>query len=95
MGSTTFYRPGDTVDTSSMFTVVTRFITDDATSSGTLTKIKRFYVQNGKLIPNSQSDVSGVTANSIIESFCAAEKTAFGDTDYFDQRGGLAGVGED
>ncbi len=43
-GNTTFYGPGKTVDTSSVFTVVTQFITDDGTSSGSLSEIKRFYV---------------------------------------------------
>lgn len=90
MGDTTFYGKGDTVDTSSVFTVVTQFITSDGTSSGTLNEIKRFYVQGGKVIPNSASTIAGVTGNSITDSFCAAQKTAFGDTNEFATKGGLA-----
>jgi len=90
MGNTNFYGPGMTVDTKSKFTVVTQFLTD---SSGSLSEIKRFYVQNGKVIANSNSDVSGVSGNSITQSFCKAQKTAFGDTDVFSSKGGLAQMG--
>jgi cellulose 1,4-beta-cellobiosidase len=90
MGDTSFYGAGKTVDTTKVFTVVTQFITTDGTSSGTLKEIKRFYVQNGKVIPNSQSSITGVTGNSITDSFCAAQKTAFGDTNEFAIKGGLA-----
>ncbi|KAJ5690876.1 hypothetical protein N7462_005268 [Penicillium macrosclerotiorum] len=92
MGNTTFYGSGEIVDTSSTFTVVTQFITDDGTSSGTLSEIKRFYVQNGKVIPNSASTISGVSGNSITSSFCTAQKTAFGDTDVFSEHGGMSGM---
>ena len=86
MGNTSFYGAGKTVDTSKVFTVVTQFI------GNPLTEIRRFYVQNGKLIPNSQSTISGVTGNSLTTSFCEAEKVAFGDTDYFDKHGGLTSM---
>lgn len=55
-----------------------------------MSEIKRFYVQGGTVIPNSQSSVTGVTGNSITDSFCAAQKTAFGDTNEFATKGGLA-----
>ncbi|KAJ6528076.1 glycoside hydrolase [Mycena capillaripes] len=84
MGDTSFYGPGLTVDTKSKFTVVTQFV------GSPITQINRFYVQNGNVIPNSQSTVSGVTGNSISDSFCAAQKTAFGDTNTFATKGGLA-----
>ncbi|KAK6991918.1 glucanase [Favolaschia claudopus] len=93
MGDQTFLGPGKTVDTSSKFTVVTQFITNNNSSSGTLTEIRRIYVQNGKVIQNSASQVSGVTGNSITDDFCNAQKTAFGDTNSFETRGGLAGMG--
>lgn len=86
MGVTNFYGPGMTVDTNKKFTVVTQFLTG---SDGTLDEIKRFYVQGGQVIPNSNSTISGVTGNSITPDFCKAQKTAFGDGDYFDQRGGF------
>ncbi|KAJ6584924.1 glycoside hydrolase [Mycena capillaripes] len=84
MGNTAFYGPGLTVNTNSKFTVVTQFV------GNPITQIKRFYVQNGKVIPNSNSTVSGVTGNSISDSFCAAQKTAFGDTNTFSSKGGMA-----
>ncbi|KAJ5102423.1 CAZyme family GH7 [Penicillium alfredii] len=52
-----FYGPNKIVDTTSPFTAVTHFITDDGTSSGSLKEIKRFYVQNGKVIPHSKSTI--------------------------------------
>lgn len=87
MGDTSFYGPGATVDTSSVFTVVTQFIGEP------LTEIKRFYVQKGVVIPNSQSKVSGVTGNSITADYCDAQKVAFGDNNVFDSHGGLAAMG--
>lgn len=93
MGNTSFYGPGMIVDTTKKLTVVTQFITSDGTSTGTLTAIKRFYVQNGVVIPNSMSDISGVTGNSITDSFCNAQKTAFGDTNSFEADGGLTAMG--
>jgi cellulose 1,4-beta-cellobiosidase len=92
-GNQSFYGPSKIVDTTSPFTVVTQFITNDGTSTGTLSEIKRFYVQNGKVIPQSVSTISAVSGNSITETYCAAQKKAFGDTDVFTQHGGLAGMG--
>ncbi|PQE09460.1 putative 14-beta-D-glucan cellobiohydrolase B protein [Rutstroemia sp. NJR-2017a BVV2] len=91
-GNKTFYGPGMTVNTNSVFTVVTQFLTTTGTSSGTLNEIKRFYVQNGKVIPNSQSTISGVTGNSITTPYCTAQKTAFGDTTSFANHGGMASM---
>lgn len=90
MGDKTFYGKGLTVDTSRKFTVVTQFLTG---SDGNLSEIKRYYVQDGKVIPNSQSQISGVSGNSITTDFCSAQKTAFGDTNVFAQKGGLAQMG--
>ena len=88
MGNTTFFGPGMTVDSTKPFTVVTQFITDDGTTTGTLSAIKRFYVQYGVIIPNSQSDIAGVTGNDITTSFCNAQKTVFSDTNEFAVKGG-------
>ena len=93
MGNTGFYGPGKTVDTTSKFTVVTQFITSDGTATGNLVEIKRWYVQNGVVIPNSQSTVSGVTGNSITDAYCTAQKTAFGDNNQFSAKGGLTEMG--
>lgn len=94
MGDTDFYGPGKTVDTKSKFTVVTQFITDDGTDTGTLSEIRRKYVQGGKVIDNSVSKVDGVTeSNSITDAFCKEQKTAFGDTNSFETLGGMAAMG--
>jgi len=65
----------------------------DGTTTGTLSEIKRFYVQDGVTIPNSAADVTGVSGNSITEEFCTAQKTAFGDNNDFETKGGLAAMG--
>jgi len=83
MGDTSFYGPGLTVDTTKKFTVVTQFI------GSPLTEIKRFYVQNGKVIPNSESKIANVTGNSITTAFCDAQKAAFGDKYTFKDKGGM------
>jgi cellulose 1,4-beta-cellobiosidase len=44
------------------------------------------------LIPNSQSTISGVSGNSLTDSWCSAQKTAFGDTNSFKSKGGMAGM---
>jgi len=93
MGDTSFYGAGLTVDTTKPFTVVTQFISTDGTANGDLQEIKRFYVQGGTTITNSNSSISGVTGNSITDSFCAAQKTAFGDTNEFATKGGLKQIG--
>jgi cellulose 1,4-beta-cellobiosidase len=85
-GARDFYGPGMTVDTTKKFTVVTQFIKG---SNGELSEIKRFYVQNGKTIPNSESTVEGNPGNSITPEFCAAQKSVFGDNDVFLEKGGF------
>jgi cellulose 1,4-beta-cellobiosidase len=84
MGDTSFYGAGLKVDTSKVFTVVTQFIGEP------LTEIKRFYVQDGVVIPNSESKIANVTGNSITTEFCDAQKVAFGDNNGFEAHGGLA-----
>jgi cellulose 1,4-beta-cellobiosidase len=94
-GNTSFYGPGKIVDTTKKFTVVTQFITSDGTSSGTLTEIRRKYVQGGKVIDNSVSNVAGVDAvNSITDKYCGQQKTAFGDNNQFADIGGLKVMGD-
>ncbi len=69
MGNTSFYGAAKTVDTTKPFTVVTQFLTDDGTATGSLSEIKRFYVQNGVTIANPESDVAGVAGNSITTEY--------------------------
>ncbi|KAJ5550798.1 hypothetical protein N7535_001262 [Penicillium sp. DV-2018c] len=94
LGNDSFFGPGNIVDTSSKFTVVTQFITSDGTDSGSLSEIRRLYVQNGKVIANSASNVEGISGDSITTDFCSAQKSVFGDEDIFTQHGGLAGMGK-
>jgi len=92
-GQKSFYGKGLTVDTSSKFTIVTQFITSDNTTSGTLSEIRRLYVQNGKVIQNSVNTISGIdSVNSITDKYCTQQKTAFGDTNSFASKGGMAGM---
>ncbi|KAH6909064.1 cellobiohydrolase I-II [Coprinopsis sp. MPI-PUGE-AT-0042] len=95
MGVKDFYGKGMTVDTSKKFTVVTQFITNNNSSSGTLTEIRRIYKQDGKVIQNSKVNFPGLlpATDSITEKFCTDSKTAFGDTNSFAKNGGLAGMG--
>jgi cellulose 1,4-beta-cellobiosidase len=87
-GDETFYGEGLTVDTSQTFTVVTQFI------GSPLTEIKRFYVQGGQTIPNSESTIANVTGNSITTAFCDAQKAAFGDVYSFADHGGMQSMSE-
>ncbi|MCJ1333855.1 hypothetical protein MMC10_010561 [Thelotrema lepadinum] len=95
MGDTTFYGPGKTVNTASKFTVVTQFLTADNTATGQLHEIRRFYVQNGKVIPNSMTKIPTMKTqyNSITEQYCTDQKAAFGDNTGFLTKGGLPQMG--
>ncbi|KAF6836352.1 exoglucanase type c precursor [Colletotrichum musicola] len=87
-GNKTFYGEGagNTIDTTKKLTVVTQFLKG---SDGNLSEIKRFYVQDGKTIPNSESVISGNPGNSLTPQFCESQKLAFNDTDIFKLRGGF------
>ncbi|KAK4235475.1 glycoside hydrolase family 7 protein [Achaetomium macrosporum] len=82
-----FYGPGMTVDTTKKFTVVTQFIKG---SNGELSEIKRFYVQDGRVIANPDSAIEGNPGNSITPDLCKSQKVAFGDGDVFEENGGFA-----
>lgn len=93
MGNTTFYGPDMTIDTTKKFTVVTQFLTSTNTSTGTLSEIRRLYVQNGVVIQNSQSLIPGVTGNSVDEAYCTAQKEVFNNTNSFEANGGFTNMG--
>lgn len=94
MGNPSFYGPGKTVDTTKKMTVVTQFITDNGSSSGTLSEIRRLYVQDGQVIENSKVNIPGMDAfDSITEEFCDQAKVAFGDEPAFQELGGLGKMG--
>ncbi|KAG5651304.1 hypothetical protein H0H81_009129 [Sphagnurus paluster] len=93
MGDTGYYGKGLKVDTSKKFTVVTQFITNTGTATGTLSEIRRLYVQNGKIIQHSKTNIPGMaTYDSITTAFCNAQKTAFGDRNSFNEKGGMANM---
>lgn len=77
------------VDTSMSFTVVTQFLTNDGTDSGSLAEITRFYIQNGTKIPNSSSKIEGLSGDSITSSFCTKQKEVFEEGNMFDKFGGM------
>lgn len=96
LGDKTFYGRGEnfTVNSREKLTVVTQFITEGNTDDGDLVDIRRFYVQNGKVIPNSNSSIAGITGNSVTDKVCADMKREFGDIDDFNIKGGLKVMGE-
>ncbi|TFK60615.1 cellobiohydrolase I-I [Pluteus cervinus] len=95
MGDPSFYGPGKTVDTNSKFTVITQFLTNNNSTTGTLSEIRRLYVQNGKVIQNSKVNVPGLdSVDSITGAYCDSQKTLFGDTKDFQNKGGLAAMGK-
>ncbi|TCD65585.1 CENP-B protein 1 [Steccherinum ochraceum] len=95
MGDESFYGAGLTVDTTKPFTVVTQFLTSDNTTTGTLSEIRRLYVQNNKVIQNSKVNIPGIDSSfdSITDEFCSQQKAAFDDTNLFANQGGLKQMG--
>ena len=95
MGEKSFLGPGMTVDTSKKITVVTQFLTSNNQTTGDLVEIRRVYVQDGVVIQNSKTNIPGMDAfDSVTDEFCNAQKTMFGDTNRFEQLGGLKVMGD-
>jgi cellulose 1,4-beta-cellobiosidase len=93
MGNATFY--GQFINTKQKFTVITQFITSDNTTNGELIEIRRLYVQNGKVIQNSKTNIGGMMPfNSISNNFCNAQKEKFGNKNDFRAKGGLKSFGD-
>jgi len=89
-GFQNYYAPGsDQVDTSRAFTVVTQFISDDGTATGTLSEIRRLYVQDGKVIENHPVSSDEDTPGFLTEEFCT-DNNAEG----FLRLGGMKTMGE-
>lgn len=93
LGARNFYGPGLTVDTSKPFTVVTQFITADNTTNGTLSEIRRLYIQNGKLIENAMiTNLSGQSVQlpgTVNQDFCTARNASA-----YLRLGGMSGMGQ-
>merc|ERR1712174_88106 len=83
------------VDTLKPMTLVTQFLTTDGTDSGDLSEIRRFYVQDGKVIHSPSSTILGADdSDSITDAFCDAKKDLFGDIKDYQEHGGMKGMGE-
>jgi len=95
MGDHSFYGAGVNfqLDSTRPMTVVTQFLTADGTDTGDLVEIRRIYVQDGQVIHHSNFTTPGVAGNSITDSFCTAQKSAFGDVDHHMEKGGLKQMG--
>jgi hypothetical protein len=61
LGATSFHGPGLTVDTDRTITGVTQFV------GSPFTWIRRFYVQNGQVIPHDSSKIPGMTPRHPID----------------------------
>ena len=88
LGDHDYYGDDMTVDTTKPFTVVTQFLTSDNTAQGTLSQIRRLYVQSGQIIQNAVVEVSGTDIDSITNGYCAETAS------YFQQMGGLKQMGK-
>ncbi|TPX08585.1 uncharacterized protein E0L32_009924 [Thyridium curvatum] len=64
-----YYGRDKTVNTNKKFTVVTQFLTDDKTPTGTLAEIRRLYVQDGKVIQNAVVSAGGEQHDSINDAY--------------------------
>ncbi|KAK7241964.1 Glycosyl hydrolase family 7 [Aureococcus anophagefferens] len=96
LGATQFFGEGSGRPTTpKQFTVVTQFLTTDGTDEGDLSEIRRFFLQDGAVVPDPTVSVGGDTFDRLSDGFCArAQKKAFGDENTFEARGGLAAVGD-
>ncbi|KAK4201140.1 concanavalin A-like lectin/glucanase domain-containing protein [Triangularia verruculosa] len=91
LGNPSFYGLGLDIDSSKPFTIVTQFPTNEA---GELIEIKRIYIQNGEVIPNTADTTDSrfdsiAYEGSITQDFCAAKNSS----DYL-RLGGMKGMGE-
>jgi len=97
MGAHKFYGPGEqyAVNTLKPFTIVTQFLTTDGTDDGDLAEIRRFYVQDGKRIENSNATLPGLTGqSSLSDATCALDKQVFGEEDTTRKFGGMKQMGK-
>merc|ERR1719333_806824 len=94
-----FFGPGSNfvVDSTKPVTVVTQFISSDGTDDGDLIEIKRFYVQDGRVIRQPFTNIPGLKGpqfNSLTDANCASQKEAMGDKNDFAVKGGMKKMGE-
>jgi len=109
MGDEKFYGPGSdfSVDTTKPITVVTQFLTEGSKDEGDLVEIRRYYVQAGKVIVNSNATIlpklldndekldNAKGGDSLTDTYCSAQNKAFNvSTSDFQAKGGLKRIGE-
>lgn len=95
LGARDFFGPNKAVDSTKKMTVVTQFLTHDGTSQGELVEIRRLYVQNGRVIKNTPTNLPSLKPfDSISNEFCNASKMIFSEPNDFQKKGGLAQMGE-
>jgi len=98
MGNKSFYGRGPDflVDTLKPVTTVTQFLTTDGTDSGDLNEVRRYYVQDGKVIGSPKTTILGpdTTFDSITDGFCEAKKNLFSDINDYARKGGDKEMGE-
>merc|ERR1719192_1699160 len=95
MGNSTFYGKGKTVDTTKPVTTVTQFVTKDGTDEGDLKEIRRYYVQDGRVIHSPPTVILGDDSkDSIDDEFCKVKKDLFGDVNDYAAKGGDKEMGE-
>jgi cellulose 1,4-beta-cellobiosidase len=82
--------PAFRLDTSRKFTVRTQFITNSST--GALSSIRRFHIQNGTKLQNPISHFTGMTEFS--DRNCNEQKVVFGEPNLFASLGGLTTLGK-
>ena len=72
-------------------TVVTQFLG----SGNSLTELKRYYVQGGKVFAQPEPTIPGMTGNSITQKWCDTQKEVFNEEIYpFNEFGGMASMGK-
>jgi hypothetical protein len=86
-GNTSFLRPKLIIDAGKSVAIVIQFVTNDRTDNGQLSKIRRKYVKDVKVIENT---VVNISANSISDDFRNEQKSAFDDTNDIGEKGKLS-----
>jgi len=96
LGDTTNFGAGPEFAVNSLkpITVVTQFLTANGTDQGELSEIRRFFVQDSKVIGNGNATIPGIKGDSITDEFCSAQKAVFQDPDDHKAKGGLKQMGE-
>lgn len=86
---------GSTVDTSKPMTIVTQFWTSDNTDAGDLVDIRRIYIQDGKVVKNSEASVLPGGGDSISDAMCSEQTKVFNETSTgFKDAGALKAMGD-